>query len=155
MMRLHTGGARRRGFTLIEVLLVVSIIGIMTALGVSSTVGALRRMQSRDAAYKARDTIITARNMARKTLCNVTVTNTGTSITATPDASAACSTTTIPAKVTQTGNKITLGALSGALVFTPSGSVLSGSTVSLPISSAIGTYTITVLPGIGQVRISP
>jgi prepilin-type N-terminal cleavage/methylation domain-containing protein len=145
----------RPGFTLLELMLVVTIIGILAALGVPSIAGTYRRMQARDAAYKARDAIIDARNLARKTLCSVTLTTTANAVTATPINGVSCSSTTLNPKVTQLGTKVTMGSPSSALVFTPTGGVTSGTTVTVPISSAAGTYTVTVLPGIGQVRIAP
>ncbi len=143
------------GFTLLELMLVLTIVGVLTAIGTPTISSAYRRMQGRDAAYKARDAIIDARNMARKTLCSVAVTTTANAVTATPINGASCSTTTLNPKVTQLGTKVTMGSPSSALEFSPTGGITSGLSVTVPIASVLGTYVVTVLPGIGQVRIAP
>lgn len=73
---------KKKGYTLVEVLVVVSIMGILSAMGVSSLTGAIANARIRDAALNTTaflERIANDSNRMSKTLC-VTVANSQTLI---------------------------------------------------------------------------
>lgn len=65
---------KSEGFTLVEIMIVVAMIGILTALGVSTLQGVLERQQMGAAAQEIQALLNQARSMARSTAVPATVT---------------------------------------------------------------------------------
>jgi prepilin-type N-terminal cleavage/methylation domain-containing protein len=65
---------KSEGFTLVEVMIVVAMVGILTAIGVAALQGVLLKQQTSSAAQEIQTLLNQARSMARSTAVPATVT---------------------------------------------------------------------------------
>lgn len=149
---------RRRGFTLIELVVVIAIVGIMTSLAVAN-VGPLQR--KRKAAAEARqvsDFVIQARDLARASRCPYLVTVTTGTRTIVISPKAGCTAATLPTRSAQFDAKLvsfTTFSGSNPLEFNKDGGLQLGTTSTMTITAlGVENYVLQILPAIGDMRFS-
>jgi prepilin-type N-terminal cleavage/methylation domain-containing protein len=152
-----------RGFSLLELLTVVAIVGIMAALAVPSMTGWLGKSSFSDQKAVLYDTLTRARNMANSRDECVKVTIDGSTMHITPYAQGAqpncadplgAATIAIPDVTLPTGYTIeNFSTGSASIVFNTTGGLREATTISIYMSDTTGNRQgFTIYPALGQIR---
>jgi prepilin-type N-terminal cleavage/methylation domain-containing protein len=176
--------ASLRGYTLVEIMVVVALIGVVSALAGPNISKAVRRANEPAQMLRVHGFLVQARNYARRTnqCVKVTRNSTGTSLTARPvslcaatdtcacRASVAAAETFVldltkqlpPITVTSFANNtgvassLTAEATGDALLFFPNGATPYPATATVNVAlPERGPKTITILPASGIMRVQP
>ena len=142
------GRGSHKGFTMIEMLIVLAIIGILSAVASVSLVRLQRTTALRSAANEIGATLNTIRSQSRNRSINrsFNAANGGTSYTATISNGAGSTSFNLPAGVTLVGNL--------ALTFQAPYGVVNNPNSSIQVTSGAGTRTIRILGLNGKVVVS-
>lgn len=175
---------RTRGYSLVEIMVVVAIIGVLSALAGPNISAAVRRANEPAQLLRVHGFLVEARNYARRTnqCVKVTRNSAGTQLTAVAVALCAATDTcqcrasvvaaetftldltrqsppiTVSSFANNTGvaSALTASATGNALLFLPNGSTPYAATATVNVSlPERGPKTITILPASGIMRVQP
>jgi prepilin-type N-terminal cleavage/methylation domain-containing protein len=159
-----TRGHRVRGFSLIELMIAVGIVGVLAVAAVPGLSRAVGRSRANAQVQRVREALISARNLARVKAFCVEVSVASSAITLTPRAPGAGASCTAPGAATSTVehytfrdmnsevNQVTLSPLGALMTFDTRGGVADGTVKVLNVQTPYHAARYTIWPAFGAIR---